>query len=341
MATLPDWTNYISALAAIDLSTRLNHCLIRIGRRPLKSVYVIPSDITGNVGWGIGEDRGQDQLNLNRKLGEFGMMFIARDLAAELAVRGFIGASDRESTRKRGPFRIGLGTGSTMFHLVNSFAANGLRSSTCVVPLVVGPSPETMHSAGFIAMLLQERLNSAHTDGFNVDHGIERISVVEPVSSVCQTGCLNLRLKDNYARFCKSSDGRDFADYFDWVITGVGGRGHGQNEEHEKLYKINDNHFVGDICSRFFDRMGNESAIAKASSDSIAIAAFAGLEAMCSTDGRGKRVILIGGGKKKYEAIRALMTRRQQLFNVLVTDELTVRRLLAELQDCVAKKGKA
>jgi DNA-binding transcriptional regulator LsrR (DeoR family) len=328
-----EWANYISALAAIDLGTRLNESLSACGIPKLKSVYVIPSEITGNVGWGDANVWNQDQDALNRKLGEYGMMFIARDLAAELAVRTPSGPNGTTN----GPFCIGIGTGSTMFHIVNSFQPTKLRASARVTPLVMGPSPETMHSAGFLAMLLQERLNAASTDFGGIEQRAERISEVTPFPAVHEAGYLKLQLKKEFAEFVKDNTGCLFAKKFNWIITGIGGKGHGQHEEHKKLYNINDEHAVGDICSRFFDRQGNESTAAKGSSDSIAIASFMGLQAMCETSGEGRRVILVGGGRLKYRALSALISRRNPIFNVLVTDELTVRQLLVDLKKALEK----
>jgi hypothetical protein len=327
-----DWTNYSAAIASSDLSARLQ-VELSTQNEPLRQLYVIPAEITKNIGW-LGKDKYEfEQRDLNQILGEYGMRFIARELASELAVRQSLIKSNRHEDR---PFYIGVGSGSTVFHLVNAFKSSALHGPTKVVPLVVGPSPESMHSAGFIAQLFAQRLQECETESEKVVHSYDRVTKLS-ISSKDATGkqAIQMTLHPKQEYF------REDNPFIDWIVTGVGAWGHGQCYEHAKLFGFTPAcGAVGDICSRFFNSEGIEVPDTTAFNNVISFATLEDLRKLSKQRGKGKRVIVIAGGEHKFEALRQLLFSRARPFNTLITDELMVRRLIAELHSPRLPQGR-
>lgn len=323
---------------ANDVASRLHQRLKDNGRK-IKSVHVVPSELTEWSGWGVDvEDlvRGHDfdpdadQKKLNRLLGQLAVSYVSGELANTLTVQSLeYDAMNGEIKREKDPsqFCLGIATGSTIYSLIDSFTfpsylmANHLR----IVPLVMGPLPETDYSAGFIAGMLANKIGQKLIR-------ISKVSVRRGEKALrlsLNKRWIDLRQKDDSENL--EERGKAVASQFQWVITGIGGAG-GQLEDHVKeIYgKDTPKGLVGDICSRLFGADGNE--LKESLSDDFVAVTFQALEQMCATTGAGKRVIAIAGGLKKYHALRTLLLRKgRDLFNVLITDELTARRLLIDL----------
>ncbi|MFT5525925.1 MAG: hypothetical protein ACI9HK_003895 [Pirellulaceae bacterium] len=199
-----------------------------------------------------------------------------------------------------------------------------------ISPLVIGPIPETKYSAGFIANMMADKFSPV---------GGHRLVTLQPISEVKHQNGIMLNLKDDIVKLRDDENSKvaPLARHFDWILTGIGARGKGQNLQHvNAVYgRQGDGRqpdgIIGDICSRLFDSNGNELAQTMKVSDGFVGISFRALEHMCRIHGRGKRVVAIAGGMAKYKAILTLLQRPQLLFNVLVTDELTARRLLLDL----------
>jgi DNA-binding transcriptional regulator LsrR (DeoR family) len=319
--------HYLGAITVSDIAMRLNARLKDRGQA-LKSVHVIPSELTQNAGWSLDDQQQVDQDSLNRRLGELAMNFVVRELSNTLAVNQFrYEPKTGQCTRAERPFRIGLATGSTIFRLVESMKQLRAPHNVEISPLVIGPVPETKYSAGFIADMFADKFESDNS---------RLVAIAEPFYSPKSQNFIALKLRKEFVdrRDDKIPEpGAKMAEYFDWVLTGIGARNAGQNEVHmKKIYGKAPDGMIGDICSRLFDIAGRELAEPSKISDAFVAISFSALESMCKIDGAGKRVIAIAGGKLKYPAILTLLQREKPLFNVLVTDELTARRLLVDVK---------
>jgi hypothetical protein len=352
-----DKSPYIPTLSASDISIRLNERLVSIGKSWLKGIHVIPSELTENKGWYESGNEDVGQQELNELLGRLATDFIARELTNTLMVNQYDYdtktrrlckrpiqeknvSGEKVCGREKGTaFRIGLATGSTIFQLVDSLDVISVLCSVDIAPLVIGPVPETRYSAGFIADLFVRRFRAqepARINLLNVGKITYQTSVTKDarkqqfIAIQLFPECSALRDNDKPTEL-----GKGMADYFDWVVTGIGAWGKGQLDVHvNKIYATGDKPtgVVGDVCSRPFDHNGKELPLTKATSDMFVAISFEAMEKMCTIQGKGKRVIAIAGGKEKYAAIRTLLVRDKPLFNVLVTDELTARRLLVDLE---------
>ncbi|MCX7424885.1 MAG: hypothetical protein NTW96_04565 [Planctomycetia bacterium] len=320
---------YLRSPSVSDISIRLNQRLSSIGKEPLKTIHVVPSELTGDIGWHANDYGGQEQQELNELLGKLAMNFVARELSNTLMVNQYTyDEGSRTFGKETRPFRIGLATGSTIFQLVESLDIEAPPCPIQIAPLVVGPVPETMYSAGFIANLFVKRFRSPD---------VKLLKIAETEYSLKTPGSIRLTLTKELRDLRDDPEpdrqGRRMAEFFDWVVTGIGAHDKGQLKAHvDKIYSRQTPHgLVGDVCSRLFGDDGRELAETKAVSDTFVAVSFAAMETMCRINGAGKRVIAIAGGKEKYPAIRTLLMRASPLFNVLVTDELTARRLLVDI----------
>jgi len=302
----------------------------------LKSLHILPAEVTRWLGWEardtfddtiddvLGMDTKQnEQTALNLLLGRLAVPYVARELAATISIQ----------SSKKNHFRVGIATGSTVYSMVDNFSlpANVNASKLELFPLVLGPVPETLYSAGFITQTLARKVGvePKTISEINLVDGAIEVRFGETIRS--------LRRKEEKSRAAK---GTKIANWLDWVITGIGAHEHGQCSElikHVHNGKAPSN-LVGDMCSRLFGPEGIE--IRPSDSDAFVGITFEALEEMCDTDGKGKRVIAIAGGRAKYDAILHMLSpKSKRRFNVLVTDELTARKLLEDIKTAQAKKA--
>ena len=137
--------SYIRSQAVADVSRRLLTLLQRSDRR-VKSVHVLPAELTEWVGWlDMTDDDSQDELN--RLLGELAAPYVIRELANTIAVNRF-DYKDGEFDLNHHKFRVGVACGSTVLNLVQNFwlphPDQVTLNSIEVTPLVIGPLPETI-----------------------------------------------------------------------------------------------------------------------------------------------------------------------------------------------------
>jgi len=294
----------VRSQAVTDIAQRLLKRLISVGRKT-KSIHVLPAESTEWAGWGhIDEFPLMDDIEqnkLNELLGKLAAGYVARELASTLTVNRFT-FKNGELLPNKDPFRLGIATGSTVYSLVESFEFPKRvgRETLEIVPLVLGPVPETIYSAGFIADMLAKSLRAQ----------------CRPISTIANNkDSVEVRLSDDFRRLRDSDksneSGKALSNYFNWVLTGIGAIDKGQLKAHVGQFYNgkNPSGLVGDICSRLFGSNGLE--LNDGRGDAFVGITFAALEQMCETEGRGKRVIAVAGGQEKYSAIRSLLLRKR------------------------------
>lgn len=294
----------------------------------LKSVHIIPSELTNWEGWSdvpIGEDRGE---LFSQRLGRLAAPFIARELASTLWLNCYTSGGGGRLQPPSHKFRIGIAGGSTIHGLVQALVMpDNLPDQMHVeiVPLVVGPIPETMYSAGFIAEMLASK--------------IPRSQFVE----ICRTKLspkLNectISMDPKWSEARENDHGARGALAFDWVLTGIGSTNSGQLDRHLGLLYGGQRPpgVIGDICSRLFGSSAVE--VEEKTGDRFVAISLKWLNYLSVCPDPGRRVIAVAGGHQKYDAIEVLLRRqkhdiRLRYFNVLVVDELTARMLLRGLR---------
>ncbi|MFT5525926.1 MAG: DNA-binding transcriptional regulator LsrR (DeoR family) [Pirellulaceae bacterium] len=117
---MKDSIPYVRSTAVSDISMRLSERLRQQGKA-IKSVHVVPSELTGGTGWNATGYDDVDQNCLNEKLGELATNFVQRELTNTLCVNQFdYDKSSGQFSKVEQPFRLGIATGSTIFKLVDS-----------------------------------------------------------------------------------------------------------------------------------------------------------------------------------------------------------------------------
>jgi len=364
--------------AAIEVATRLRD------RTKLESVHVIPTGVLGFEGQET--ELGESEYGsppFSERLGAIASDYVAYELAFSILMRIY------ELPKLSGPenkiFQIGIAAGSTVRSIINSFRlpegfAEKIRNSEIkiqVCPLVIGPMPETASSAGFLASLFTKTLQQALHDKEKVkfmplsekipqEDGY-KLAMLEEVRRVRDADPSILSL--DYKKIDDKDKKQDIAKLrksqlrLDWILTGVGSNGKGQLKEHielrykddPKLKKKIEEDAIGDICSRIYDKNGEE--LAKADGDKFVGISFEWLRFLANdrhkkhaqienrTSGQHNyKITAVTGGDDKYDAIFALVQntieaqRHKSIdskylcpFNSLVTDEITARRLLRDI----------
>lgn len=320
----------------------MNQSVIEIASRlreitSLKSVHIIPAHVTGWRGWSKSSSPFEEPFSV--ELGRFAGEIVASEFANALLVSNY---------SKERPFRIGIAAGSTIhslvksFHLPDDYPYSQMTSHVEITPLVIGPVPETIYSAGFIADALHRQLPD----------DISTLAKIAGATPIANGFKLSMGKEWIEARDVDLSGPKDVEEKkqikasplcFDWVITGIGSKTSGPLQTHLKLrYKSNEvtkirKKIVGDICSRLFDAQGEEEE--EREGDTFVAPSFDWLRFLSNFDKSrllGRRVIAVTGGQKKYEPLKTLLNvaienPNRKLFNVLITDELTARRLLRDL----------
>lgn len=300
----------------------------------------------------------------SERLGALAAGHLAYELAFSLLMWTY-----EHSIKENRPFRIGVAAGSTVRAIVENFrfpeqfvdklSINGVSIEVC--PLAIGPIPETASSAGFIASSFANRLRQS------LEHGENKVEFVELSQKIPNESGYHLKMKaeiqkarneDPFQKRKTESDKKKLRSFFesskmrfDWILTGVGSVNSGQLNEHLELrFTPEDRQKIvteaaGDICSRIYTHSGEE--MFKDDADKFVGISFAWMQYLSNVTAdsghRSHRICAVTGGEEKYPAIMALVknstkelrgTDRENclcLYNSLVTDELTARRLVIDL----------
>ena len=311
-------------------------------RADLKYVYIVPIDAMPQNSWGADPWFGL-------YLGRAASSFIAQELQTSMDLNRLQPPDDKNSkywSRLEPTLRIGVSGGSTVYGLFESLELpETLMAPDCsIMPLVLGPIPETNYSAGLIAKIASDRLRCQleEISTLKIDGTSLRIAIDETRVGARRKSINELLARPNGWMPVDEDPKKHLGTMnYDWIITGIGSRGVGQLDKHvTSIYAGNEpNGVIGDICSRLFD--GDASEIDPIRQDVFVAIPFRLLEYLASTKKSRRRVIAVAGGRDKLPALLALMkssakekktnSRTKRLFNVLVTDELTAAFLLNEL----------
>lgn len=310
----------------------------------LKSVTVIPSDFIDLELW-AGEppfppEESADPFSAT--LGELAAPALSRELTNSIHLKN-TDVMLQDYTFEVAPrnFRIAVAGGTTISSVVEhlSIPREVITRNCTVTPLVIGPIPETIYSAGFLAEKLAEKLGLP-------PERLNRISETHLLESGFSTRLnqamltkRNILDKVREKKVWNNDEIQAINSQFDWLLVGVGAKTtqHTSRALKEAIRMVypegaqNDlpEEVVGDICSRLFTRNGQEY-------DPELSDRFVGITLNwlnLQSNKEGCRVIVVCGGMRKIFALRSLLQAgkndpKLQYFNVLVTDELTARMLL-------------
>lgn len=346
-----------------ELAQRLNSLL---KDRPFRAIKVFPTELVGDRTWReTGTNGERAQREFNERLGTLAMPYLRAELvntvvAMQWATEERLKAGKTHQqpclVQKNPHFKIGLGTGSTIHKLVESWIPIESPLPIQVLPMAIGPVPEDRYSAGFVSSLLQSRIDydtpeSKSKASTGPQGKPERADNNTPAGKTDLPPLVSytydwpsrkgvnlqitpefLKLRDGFIDGNKQV-GETLSELLNWVVTGIGESNSGQSLAHqEKIFKERLDPAVGDICSIFFNQQGEPvGGTATEVARCYSAITFDVLQNMCLVRGKAKRVIAIAGGRIKYLPILSLLKRKTPVFNVLVTDELTVRRLLMDL----------
>lgn len=288
----------------------------------LKSVHVVPVELIDRKEW-------EHSPNFGRSFGRAAAPFAMRDLANSIQLRSF-NPEKRDSQPNSRAFRLGIAGGSTVYGVAEQFRLpDGVDTESVeVVPLVMGPIPETAYSAGLIAGLVTQQLS-----------GAKLISISSTTVEARKGITIQLRdeivkqreLADTFVNSAPSAVGIQSHLCCDFIMTGVGAPGSEQFDAHMKIVHGQrpgnaSAGIEGDLCSRWFNQSSTEVEIPKG--DSFVAISFAWLIALSKQ--RSYRVVAIAGGRDKVYALYTLLSALPpyRLINALITDELTARCLL-------------
>ncbi len=291
----PDYLSYILRCPQTAAITTANILRERAG---LSNVHVIPAELLGRREW----ERSSDQFSID--LGSAGASFVEREFNNAIA----LGDSQTD-----GNIKLGVSGGRSVFGLLNSLPyQENIELNIRIEPLVIGPVPYSMYSATSIAELAAQKFVNAKV---NYSANVE----IADGKFIMQKISFNLPEELNE---------------FDWLILGVGSSKSGSFKQHLENIPHSDavkKAAIGDICSRLFDENGKD--LDQSMRDMFVQLRLTDLPSLAKVGRpKGRRVMLVAGGKTKVGALAVVLQREVRWVNSLITDELTARCLIRELE---------
>lgn len=300
-----------------------------IERTRLPYTHIVPIEMAGGRDlWEDTKEGGSSVNDFNEKLGSAASSIISRELQTKFVLKS--------ASLNNDPFRVGVAGGQTTYFVVHRMPVlqAGRFFKVDVAPLVIGSVPRHRYSAGTVAEIMASRIVCQ-------DIHFASVEKVEEWFPEAKGDHYRVEFKEDIRRQRDTLEAAKKAEisaksFFDlhYVLVGIGQYNKADKTTNlsahiEALYPDGaPNGLVGDICSRLFDKDGNE--LDPGTQNRFVAISFKALEMLVK-----KRipVIAVAGGLSKVAAIKTMTATRpggngRPLINGLITDELTASQLL-------------